>query len=771
MPLKFKLAAPVEGWYYTGQFNQEDGGPLGQGKRLVRTSLTVERSPNFPAHVTLRVDVNNVLICHADGTATRANPNSVPELAALAHLKMDRYGHISGRYNPDEFPLCLVSDLWPLPPKPMDDDEDYIEKIERTDENGLLRFEGTRKITLYKTRLFKGVPCAIMAVYTNLDGQYTDDPESRPSKLNIDSHIVFDMHANWPRFINQKIIYAGKTRRKDGSLRDFRWHMEWDSRCHKLKPPPPGPEKPPAPLLSLTAGEPIKPVSVKVAGVRMVRYVDEKRGITPFYHQKKGYSLSLVVELPDPNLPLVGGRVHKAVTDTGQNILPQRDLYIYFPRLSNDKKAARFDVELSLPDANATALSEFSGALYALKSTGTRKIDLGLMDFKTGAESKLVDCLIDSIRVKQSNKEYTYMRLKANLPRASVKRARFYRRDGTEIEVSRGGWSYAFDRIKKMEFKTKGQFPPKGRIVLEVLDNITKHKIPFKLTNVSLLGQLLTEHHKHAHPRDSRSLSDGDIARTHNQGPLLTESEKSSASVPSSTPTEAIKPLRVKAGGVRLIRYSDKERGIRPFGRQKGYTLSVILELPEPNLIMINGQIQTAITDTGQDVLPERGGRIFPCRLSKDKKAVVFDVDLLVPEKDVDRFAEISGTLNSLRAAGTRKIDLGIIDFKAGAKSGIDGFSIESVKKLSWDKQYTEMNLNVSLLRGSVKNVTLYREDGTEIEVHRTGTWSHQGRIRSIGYKTKGSFPPKGRIVFEVLDNVTQCRIPFQFTNISLLGQ
>lgn len=495
MPLKLQLAPPAEGWFYRGRFSQEGDGPLGQGDRSVRANLTIERTASFPAEVTFRMDVNNVLIRHPDLTCTKANPNDVPELAALGHVQMDRYGHTPGTYNPNEFPLSLIGDLWPLPPVPIDKDDDYIENVESKDQAGPLRFKGTRKIIFHKTRMFKGVLCAILESQTNLDFYYANRQNFPPLQLNIDSHIVFDMQANWPRSVHQDITYAGKARQKDGNLRDFDWQMEWDLHRHKLKPPqppPPEPEEPPAPLLSVSAGEVITPLSVKVGGMRLIRHYDKERGIKPL-HRQNGYTLSLILELPEPNLKIIDGRVEKAVTDTGQDILPERRRYTSSHKLSKDKKAVVFDVELSLPHEAAKGLAELSGVLLGFKFTGTKKIDLGIIDFKGGTKSKVDGFSIKSIKKKPGawEKGNTYMHIGINLPRGSIKDVKLYREDGMEIKTFFAGSSYRKDRLINYNIRTKGEFPPTGRIVFEVLDKITKHKIPFKLTNISLLGQPL----------------------------------------------------------------------------------------------------------------------------------------------------------------------------------------------------------------------------------------------------------------------------------------
>lgn len=107
---------------------------------------------------------------------------------------------------------------------------------------------------------------------------------------------------------------------------------------------------------------------------------------------------------------------------------------------------------------------------------------------------------------------------------------------------------------------------------------------------------------------------------------------------------------------------------------------------------------------------------------------------------------------------------------KAGTKSNVDGFSIKSVEVKDWDKEHTEMGLKVNLLRRSVKSVKFYREDGTELEVTSAGKSSSQGRLLRTAFKTRGEFPPRGRIVFEILQGITKHKIPFRLTNISLTG-
>ena len=234
----------------------------------------------------------------------------------------------------------------------------------------------------------------------------------------------------------------------------------------------------------------VEPGKARIAGVRLVTGADKERGIKPLYQSNNSYTLSVVLELPEPNLVIIEGQVEQALTDTGQSILSQRNRGIPFPKLSEDGRAVVFDVKLAVPDEKAKGLSELSGALECLKSTGTKDIDLGVMDFKNGSESKVPGFSIRTVKERYDKKGHE-ISLKVDLLRRSVKDVKFYREDGTEIDVSSAGRSSSLGRLLYISFKTKGEFPPRGRIVFEVLDGITKHRIPFKLTNISLLGRPL----------------------------------------------------------------------------------------------------------------------------------------------------------------------------------------------------------------------------------------------------------------------------------------
>ncbi len=249
--------------------------------------------------------------------------------------------------------------------------------------------------------------------------------------------------------------------------------------------------------------------------------------------------------------------------------------------------------------------------------------------------------------------------------------------------------------------------------------------------------------------------------------------ETSSAATAETTTVDTIGEAgSVMVAGVRLIRYTDKDRGIKPFNYDKGYNLSLVMELPQPDMEINTGRVEKATADTGQDLLPKKewDRKISWPKLTKDGKGVTFEVKLLLPGDNVKGLAELSGSFDFLKSTGTKEIDLGMMDFKDGAQSKVEGFTISSVKTNSWDKDNENMQLKVDLLRGAFKGAKFYGENGEELEVSKAGMSSSNGRLMSIGFKIKGSFPEKGRIVLETLAGVSKHRIGFKLSNISLLG-
>ncbi len=230
---------------------------------------------------------------------------------------------------------------------------------------------------------------------------------------------------------------------------------------------------------------------VRIVGARLVSYSDPELGILPL-GQREGYTLSLVADLPEPAVKIVGGWINKAVTNTGASLLPdgQWDRRIRFGRLSKDFKMAVFDVELKLPDVGATALEELSGTLEYMTASGSRQVDLGVVDLKEGARGSQLAARISSIVADPYRNNATVVTLRLELGGNLAESVELYDTDGTKLAASQGGFTTVGDTVL-VKLSIDGQPPARARIVARIFEGLQKKELGFTIASVLLTGQPL----------------------------------------------------------------------------------------------------------------------------------------------------------------------------------------------------------------------------------------------------------------------------------------
>jgi hypothetical protein len=229
--------------------------------------------------------------------------------------------------------------------------------------------------------------------------------------------------------------------------------------------------------------------SVRIAGVQMVQVAENDRGIRPFNHSEPGISFSIVAELGGAALSAKEGKLMKAVSDAGENLLPKSDFdrKIHFPRLSDDKKAIVFEVQMGMPGPKVAGIKEISGTITYMVADKTKDVDLGLAEFKKGAKGKEFGASIEKIEpgFQEGHQE---LEIKLNLSKDDVESVTFYDAAGKKLEVSASGYSSS-GKESTLGFSLKGKFPAKGKIVAKVFDDPKTYDAPFTISNVDLMGR------------------------------------------------------------------------------------------------------------------------------------------------------------------------------------------------------------------------------------------------------------------------------------------
>ncbi|MEY4385773.1 MAG: hypothetical protein RLY20_1056 [Verrucomicrobiota bacterium] len=243
-----------------------------------------------------------------------------------------------------------------------------------------------------------------------------------------------------------------------------------------------------------------------------------------------------------------------------------------------------------------------------------------------------------------------------------------------------------------------------------------------------------------------------------------------------ASPVEVAAPAKggelksIKVVGVRLVSETDKQREVRPFNYDAGYTLALLAELPGSVLgITDKSGLDSAIADDGSDLLPksEWNRRFSFPKLTKDKSGAVLEVELNPPGPGVKGLKELSGHLEYSVAGGSKEVDLGFTELKADAQGGELGAKIQSIKD-GWQKGTQQLELKLKVNKDALKAVYLV-VDGNKTELDQRG-WGGGGNSYTFTYEIKGTFPANGKLVAEVFDQLQTFTVPFKLENITLLG-
>lgn len=226
---------------------------------------------------------------------------------------------------------------------------------------------------------------------------------------------------------------------------------------------------------------------VTVGGVQWVHASDEERGIAPFGRSRPAFSLSIVADLGGTALSVKEGKLLKAVADNGEDLLPKEefDRDISFPRLSEDKTAITFDVNLPLPGPKAAGIKEISGTLTYLVADKTVDVDLGIGAFQPGAKGKAHQAEITKVETEGNESRVA---LKIALGLDAIASAHFSDEKGATLPSTRLGYSSDGEEFT-IEFAIDAALPKKGKIVIKIYDSPKTYEAPFTIKDVDLLGR------------------------------------------------------------------------------------------------------------------------------------------------------------------------------------------------------------------------------------------------------------------------------------------
>jgi hypothetical protein len=242
-------------------------------------------------------------------------------------------------------------------------------------------------------------------------------------------------------------------------------------------------------------------VAVAVAGVQIswfdVSEWDDANGPNQTAlpaNQRQSYNLTLAGKFAAPVYQINGGKLEKVVTDAGEDLLEQ-NVSGFYPslrqRFENGKRLAAkvftATIRLPVPSEKATTIKELSGRVFYTVLGKSKMVNLGVTEFKTGAKGTKFDAEIESL---EDNPRASGKLLKLNLTDLPeiIGEIKFYDEDGTALTVQNWGQTTG-NAVRTFMFNRAEVFPAKGRIEIELYDDVKKLAAPFKLENVPLFGR------------------------------------------------------------------------------------------------------------------------------------------------------------------------------------------------------------------------------------------------------------------------------------------
>ena len=229
--------------------------------------------------------------------------------------------------------------------------------------------------------------------------------------------------------------------------------------------------------------------SLKVGGVRWIFESDANNSLQAF-NSSPGYTLSLIGELPGSIMAFSGGEVETATALDGSDLLPEKewDRKINFPFLSRDHSSVMFEVNLQVTGTAVKGFKEISGSLTYSVGIGMTNVDLGITEIKAGAQGSQFNAEIKSIKPGFGANGGQNLGIKLQLAAQDIISLKAVGADGQEIVLKQNGYS-SFNEIYTYIYHAKTELPDTARLIVQKYGEVKKYSIPFKLTNLTLLGQ------------------------------------------------------------------------------------------------------------------------------------------------------------------------------------------------------------------------------------------------------------------------------------------
>lgn len=227
---------------------------------------------------------------------------------------------------------------------------------------------------------------------------------------------------------------------------------------------------------------------VTVKGVSL-RFDGNKPGAL-FENLGHGYIISLNADLPVSVSDIGDAKLTRAITVEGVDLLPQAadSDRSRWTTLSSGRTNVSFDVELREPPLNSKGLAEVAGYLDCGSADNHCVVELFSGKIRPGEKGKEFDTEIEYVGPNTSSGEKLVVN--THLDEGQVLSFKVVGDAGQTTVLQRQGLM-KFASKRSYTLVATGVIPRSGKLVADIVTGSQRVRIPFSVTNVSLLGQPL----------------------------------------------------------------------------------------------------------------------------------------------------------------------------------------------------------------------------------------------------------------------------------------
>lgn len=244
-----------------------------------------------------------------------------------------------------------------------------------------------------------------------------------------------------------------------------------------LPEPPPPPKPAPAGSRALA----------RITGVDW-NFEKEHPNVYP-RHDVASYALTIKAELPGAVFKANRVEVLNAITVEGTRLSAQSLSWNETPRLWPGSTNVSFTIRLTPPPIDSKGIAELSGVLECECPENTRTVDLVVGKIRGGVNGTEFNTQVDDVYPNWSGGDK--LTLRTSLKPEEFRSLKVIGENGQVVALQSRSHSLAGNE-HIYTYGSRTEFARSGKLVAEVLTGIQTVRIPFTLTNVTLLGQPLS---------------------------------------------------------------------------------------------------------------------------------------------------------------------------------------------------------------------------------------------------------------------------------------